>query len=62
MTPERGPWTVDGLLTGWHEPESSHLSLLEAAAGVELLEHSYAAAHARDYRWHEFGDAHLILP
>jgi S-adenosylmethionine:tRNA ribosyltransferase-isomerase len=62
VTPERGLWTVDGLLTGWHEPESSHLSLLEAAAGVELLERSYAAAHAGDYRWHEFGDAHLVLP
>jgi S-adenosylmethionine:tRNA ribosyltransferase-isomerase len=62
VTPERGLWAVDGLLTGWHEPESSHLSLLEAAAGVELLERSYTAARASDYRWHEFGDAHLLIP
>ncbi|MBA3307041.1 MAG: S-adenosylmethionine:tRNA ribosyltransferase-isomerase [Thermoleophilaceae bacterium] len=62
VTPERGLRAVDGLLTGWHEPESSHLKLLEAAAGADLLERSYRAAHARGYRWHEFGDAHLILP
>ncbi len=62
VTAERGLRTVDGLLTGWHERESSHLKLLEAAAGSELLERSYATAQARGYRWHEFGDAHLILP
>jgi S-adenosylmethionine:tRNA ribosyltransferase-isomerase len=62
VSPERGLRAVDGLLTGWHEPESSHVQLLEAAAGPDLLERSYVAAHARRYRWHEFGDAHLILP
>jgi S-adenosylmethionine:tRNA ribosyltransferase-isomerase len=62
ITRERGIFAVDGLLTGWHEPESSHLDLLEAAAGPELLERSYRAALAHGYRWHEFGDLHLILP
>jgi S-adenosylmethionine:tRNA ribosyltransferase-isomerase len=62
VTPERGLRAVDGLLTGWHERESSHLQLLEAAAGVELLERSYSAAVERGYLWHEFGDLHLILP
>src|SRR5262245_57243892 len=38
VTPERGLWAIDGLLTGWHESESSHVALLAAAAGVELLE------------------------
>ena len=54
--------SVDGLLTGWHEPEASHLAMLEAVAGRELLERSYAAALAEGYLWHEFGDVHLILP
>jgi S-adenosylmethionine:tRNA ribosyltransferase-isomerase len=62
VTPERGLRTVDGLLTGWHEPRSSHLQLLEAAAGPELLRRSYEAARLRGYRFHEFGDSHLILP
>jgi S-adenosylmethionine:tRNA ribosyltransferase-isomerase len=62
VTPARGLRAIDGLLTGWHEPESSHLMLLEAAAGPELLARSYTAARAHGYRWHEFGDSHLILP
>jgi S-adenosylmethionine:tRNA ribosyltransferase-isomerase len=62
VTPERGVRAVDGLLTGWHEPQASHLQMLEAVAGRELLERSYCAAAGRGYRWHEFGDVHLILP
>jgi S-adenosylmethionine:tRNA ribosyltransferase-isomerase len=62
ITPERGVRVVDGLLTGWHEPEASHLLLLESVAGHSLLEASYAASLHAGYRWHEFGDTHLILP
>jgi S-adenosylmethionine:tRNA ribosyltransferase-isomerase len=62
VTPERGVRVVDGLVTGWHEPASSHLAMLEAIAGRELLDASYAAAVTEGYRWHEFGDSHLILP
>jgi S-adenosylmethionine:tRNA ribosyltransferase-isomerase len=62
ITPQRGLRVVDGLLTGWHEPESSHLQMLEAAAGSGLLARSYGTARSHGYRWHEFGDSHLILP
>jgi S-adenosylmethionine:tRNA ribosyltransferase-isomerase len=62
VTPDRGLRAVDGLLTGWHEPESSHLQLLAAVAGRELVARSYRAALERGYLWHEFGDVHLILP
>ncbi|HEV7526470.1 MAG TPA: S-adenosylmethionine:tRNA ribosyltransferase-isomerase [Acidimicrobiia bacterium] len=62
VTPERGAHAVDGLLTGWHEPEASHLQMLEAIAGRDLLDVSYAAASAEGYLWHEFGDVHLIVP
>ncbi len=62
ITPERGVAVVDGLLTGWHEPEASHLLMLEAVAGRTLLDRSYKEALAEDYLWHEFGDVHLILP
>jgi S-adenosylmethionine:tRNA ribosyltransferase-isomerase len=61
ITPETGVKTVDGLLTGWHEPDASHLLMLEAIAGRALLERSYASALAHGYRWHEFGDVHLLL-
>lgn len=61
VTPARGLRAVDGLITGWHEPESSHLALLEAAAGRELLERSYASAREHGYVWHELGDSALLL-
>jgi S-adenosylmethionine:tRNA ribosyltransferase-isomerase len=62
VTPERGVRAVDGLLTGWHEPAATHLLMLEAVAGREALELAYAAALEAGYRWHEFGDSHLLLP
>jgi S-adenosylmethionine:tRNA ribosyltransferase-isomerase len=62
VTPERGVRVVDGLLTGWHEPQASHLWMLEALGGRSLIRRSYDAALARGYLWHEFGDVHLILP
>jgi S-adenosylmethionine:tRNA ribosyltransferase-isomerase len=61
VTPERGVRAVDGLLTGWHDADSSHLLMLEAVAGRAVVERAYAAAVAAGYLWHEFGDAHLIL-
>lgn len=62
VTPERGTRAVDALLTGFHEPRSSHLAMLEAIAGRPHLELAYAAALNNGYLWHEFGDLHLILP
>ncbi|WP_084658570.1 S-adenosylmethionine:tRNA ribosyltransferase-isomerase [Thermogemmatispora onikobensis] len=62
ITPQRGLRVVNGLLTGFHEPQASHLALLEALAGREHVEQAYAAALQEGYLWHEFGDIHLILP
>jgi S-adenosylmethionine:tRNA ribosyltransferase-isomerase len=61
IDPGRGVRAVDGLITGWHEPEASHLRMLAAIAGDSLLERSYRAALRHGYLWHEFGDSHLIL-
>ncbi|MEU2064944.1 S-adenosylmethionine:tRNA ribosyltransferase-isomerase [Streptomyces sp. NPDC013455] len=62
VTPERGVRVVDGLLTGLHEPEASHLLLLEAVAGRAAVGRAYEEALRALYLWHEFGDVHLILP
>jgi S-adenosylmethionine:tRNA ribosyltransferase-isomerase len=62
VTPERGVAVVDGLLTGFHEPRASHLDMLAAVAGPDLLDRTYAAAVNADYLWHEFGDVNLLLP
>ena len=61
VTPADPPRVVDGLVTGWHDPEASHLLLVEAVAGVELTQSAYAAATAEGYLWHEFGDSALLL-
>jgi S-adenosylmethionine:tRNA ribosyltransferase-isomerase len=62
VTPDSGVRVVDGLLTGLHEPRSSHLRMLAAFAGSALLSRCYEEAIRSGYLWHEFGDVHLLLP
>jgi len=57
----RGVHAVDGLLTGWHAPEATHIDLVRAIAGRDIVERCYAAAAAGRYLWHEFGDLNLLL-
>ena len=57
LGPGRPARVVTGLVTGWHAPGASHLSLLEAVAGQELVAKAYAEAVAQRYLWHEFGDS-----
>jgi len=61
ISPGRPVRIVDGLITGWHNPEASHLLLVESVAGAELTQHAYDAAVAERYLWHEFGDSCLFL-
>jgi S-adenosylmethionine:tRNA ribosyltransferase-isomerase len=53
---------VSGLVTGWHDPEASHLALLEAVAGQRLVRAAYLEGERAGYLWHEFGDSCLLLP
>jgi S-adenosylmethionine:tRNA ribosyltransferase-isomerase len=62
LEPARPARVVTGLVTGWHAPDASHLLLLEAMAGADLVAEAYAAALAEGYLWHEFGDSCLLLP
>ncbi|WP_410573977.1 S-adenosylmethionine:tRNA ribosyltransferase-isomerase [Amycolatopsis sp. cmx-4-61] len=61
LGPERPARVVDGIVTGLHAPEASHLLLLEAVAGAEVVQQAYEAAVAERYLWHEFGDVSLLL-
>jgi S-adenosylmethionine:tRNA ribosyltransferase-isomerase len=72
ITPERGVRSVNAMLTGLHEPRSTHLSMLEALVGSasvcpiattgrDHLKVAYSEALEQGYLWHEFGDLHLIL-
>jgi S-adenosylmethionine:tRNA ribosyltransferase-isomerase len=52
---------VDGLLTGLHEPQASHLDLLTAFLSAEAVRGAYEEAVRLGYLWHEFGDLNLII-
>ncbi len=65
LGPERPARAVDAIVSGLHEPEASHLLLLEAVAGPRLVAAAYAAVtdpQGPRYLWHEFGDAMLLVP
>ena len=61
VSPARPVRSVDSMLTGLHEPRSTHLAMLESLAGREHLRIAYREALRERYLWHEFGDLHLIL-
>lgn len=61
ISPERGVRVVDGILSGLHEPEASHMHMLAAITPVDLLARAYREAIERGYLWHEFGDLHLLV-
>jgi S-adenosylmethionine:tRNA ribosyltransferase-isomerase len=61
VSADRPVSSLDGLLTGWHEPESTHLQMLEAFADTDDLASAYQVALDHGYLWHEFGDSHLLL-
>lgn len=62
ISPQRRLRVVNGMLTGFHEPQATHLAMLEALAGLDHLCFTYHEALREGYLWHEFGDLHLLLP
>ncbi len=62
ISKQRPMRVVNGLLTGFHEPQASHLAMLQSLTGHNHLCLTYTAALEQGYLWHEFGDLHLILP
>jgi S-adenosylmethionine:tRNA ribosyltransferase-isomerase len=62
ITPQRKLRAVNALITGMHEPEATHLAMLEALAGLSHIKIAYEEALRKGYLWHEFGDLHLIIP
>lgn len=61
LGPDHRARVVDGLITGWHDVGASHLLLLEAVAGPDLVAMAYREAVEHGYLWHEFGDSALLL-
>lgn len=53
--------SVNCLLTGLHEPQATHIAMLQAVAGRAHVEDCYQEALSEGYLWHEFGDLHLLM-
>ena len=68
IAPDDELHAIDGLVTGLHEPHATHVSMIRAIArraggrGAAVIDRAYREAIEHGYLWHEFGDAHLILP
>lgn len=58
--PENGVHAIEGLLTGLHDPITSHLAMISSIAGLNRVKKAYAEAVRNRYLWHEFGDSHLL--
>jgi len=52
---------VDAMLTNFHLPRSTLLSLVAAFVGVEEMREIYRVAVAERYRFYSFGDAMIVL-
>ena len=52
---------VDALVTGHHEPGTSHYELLRAFQDDSILRRAIAEAERHAYRTHEFGDSLFIV-
>ena len=68
ITDERPLRSVNGMITGFHEPRATHLAIVRqviAAPGEDPLsshlDRAYGEARRAGYLWHEFGDSHLIV-
>ena len=52
---------MDGLITNFHQPESTLIMLVSAFAGYDNVMNAYNTAVKERYRFFSFGDAMLIL-
>ena len=58
--PDRPPRVTDAIVTGMHEPGTSHHMLLEGFADRAVLLRAGSEAESKGYLAHEFGDACLV--
>lgn len=53
---------LDGMITNFHQPGTTHLLLVEAFVGRESLERAYRHALEREFRFLSYGDGMILLP
>jgi S-adenosylmethionine:tRNA ribosyltransferase-isomerase len=52
---------VDGMMTNFHLPRSTLFMLVAAFCGLDVMQHAYAHAIAKGYRFYSYGDACLLF-
>jgi len=52
---------IDGMITNFHLPNSTHIYLVSAFAGINLIKKAYEEAIRKKYRFYSYGDSMLIL-
>ena len=62
LGPDTRPLVVDAVVTGMHEPETSHYQLLRAFAPDAILREACAKGDREGYLLHELGDSLIVLP
>jgi S-adenosylmethionine:tRNA ribosyltransferase-isomerase len=54
------PWAISGLITNFHQSESSLLMLVSALLGYQTIKDLYDQAIEERYRFYSYGDASLL--
>ena len=62
ITPGHEFKLVDILITNFHQPKSTHMHLVSAFCGEELIRAAYEHGLQHDYRFLSYGDAMLLAP
>ena len=52
---------IDGMITNFHLPDSTHIYLVSALTGINLIKKAYEEAIRKKYRFYSYGDSMLIL-
>ena len=61
ITPPYNFKVVDGILTNFHLPKSTLLTLVASMIGIDRLKSAYASAISSGYRFYSYGDAMFFL-
>ncbi len=56
-----GKLHLDGVITGMHDPTTSHLLMLGTFTDFSIIRSAYQTAYEYDFKWHEFGDSCIIF-
>ena len=54
------PWGVNGIMTNFHQPESTLIMLISSLVGYRNMQKIYTHAIKNEYRFYSYGDSSLL--